>query len=79
MDSTISIEIGGEYLKLKVNVDIWFLNNLTKHLSTNAMDFFGVWLSHCYTLPKNFYITHLHLWDVVKNWSKEKGELEDNV
>ncbi len=25
------------------------------------------------------YITHPHLWDIMKNWIKEKGELEDNV
>jgi hypothetical protein len=27
----------------------------------------------------NSYITHPHMWDMVKNWAKEKGESEDNV
>jgi hypothetical protein len=61
MDLAISIEIRGEYLKLKVNANIQLLDDLIGHLNTNAMDFFRVWLSHCCTLPKNFYITHLHL------------------
>lgn len=67
MDLTISIEIGGEYLKLKVDVKIRFFEDLIGHLNTNAMDFFKVWLSHGCTLPKNFYITHPHLWDIVNN------------
>jgi hypothetical protein len=67
MDLAISIEIRGEYLKLKVNANIQLLDDLTGHLNTNAMDFFKAWLSHCCTLPKNFYITHSHLWDIVKN------------
>jgi hypothetical protein len=25
------------------------------------------------------YITHPHLWNIVKNWIKEKGESKDNV
>ncbi len=67
MDLTISIEIGGEYLTLKVDVKIRFFEDLIGHLNTNAMDFFKVWLSHGCTLPKNFYITHPHLWDIVNN------------
>jgi hypothetical protein len=60
-------------LKFKVNADICFINNFTKHLNINAMEFFKFWLSHCCTLPKNSYITHSHLLDIVKNWSKKKG------
>ncbi len=80
MDSAILIEIKGEYLKLKVNVDIQLLNNLTKHLSINAMNVLRVWLSQFCTLPKSFLIAHPpHLWGIVKNWSKKKGESKDNV
>ncbi len=25
------------------------------------------------------YITHPHLWDIMKNWIKKNGELKDNV
>jgi hypothetical protein len=40
MDLPISIEIASEYLKFKVNADICFINNFTKHLNINAMEFF---------------------------------------
>ncbi len=42
MDSSISIEIKGEYLKLRVNVDIRLLNDLNGHLSIDAMNFLKV-------------------------------------
>ncbi len=28
---------------------------------------------------KGPYITHPHMWDIVKNWIKEKGELKGSV
>jgi hypothetical protein len=31
------------------------------HLSIDAMNFFRVWLSHSWTLPKFFWIIHPHL------------------
>jgi hypothetical protein len=46
MDLAISISIEGEYLKLRVNANIRFINDLTMHLSIDAMNFFRVWLSH---------------------------------
>jgi hypothetical protein len=58
MDLAISIEIGDEYLKLRVNADIWVLDDLTEHLGIDAMHFFKVWLLH--TSQKHC-ITHLHL------------------
>jgi hypothetical protein len=48
-------------------------------LSTNAMEFFRVWFTHGQLLGEFMYITHPHLWDIVKNWIKNKGESKDNV
>jgi hypothetical protein len=43
------------------------------------MECFRVWFTHGQLLKESMYITHPHLWDIVKNWIKEKGKLEDNV
>jgi len=78
-DFAISFVIVGEYLKLKLDVDIGLLDNKERFLSTNAMEFFKVWFTHGQLLGEFMYITHPHLWDIMKNRIKEKGESEDSV
>jgi hypothetical protein len=71
--SALSIVIES-YLKLRLNEDISMLNNNLGHLFTTAMDFFRLWFTHNHKSHKGPYITHPHMWDIVKNWIKEKGK-----
>jgi len=71
--------ISSDSLKLIIGVDISLLNNTTSYLSTNALDFFRLWYTHNHMSHKESYIAHPHMWDMVKNWAKEKRESQDNV
>jgi hypothetical protein len=71
--------IASEYLKLRLDVDIGLLDNKEGFLSTNVMEFFKVWFTHGHLLGESMYITHPHLWDIMKNWIKENGKSKDNV
>jgi hypothetical protein len=74
-DSTLSFILGGDYLTLKLNVDIKLLDNERGFLSTDAMDFFRLWYMYTTHLTdKATYITHPHYWDIVKNWTKHNGK-----
>jgi hypothetical protein len=71
--------ISCDYLKLRIDVDISLLDNTTNYLSTYALDFLKLWYTHNHMSQTDSHITHPHMWDIMKNWVKEKGELEDNV
>jgi hypothetical protein len=43
------------------------------------MGFFKLWFIHNHISQKDSYITHRHMWDMVKKWAKEKGQSTDNV
>ncbi len=43
---TLSFQIQQHYVKLSLDADISFLDNLTKHLSMDSKDFFKLWFSH---------------------------------
>jgi hypothetical protein len=53
-------------VKLRLDADISFLDNPIGHLSIDAMDLFKLWFSHFYIDSQQMYITHPHLWDIVK-------------
>jgi hypothetical protein len=72
-DSTLSIVIESDYLKLRLDANISLLDNF-EHLFTNAMDFFRLWFTHNHKSHKRPYIIHPHMWDIMKNLIKEKGE-----
>ncbi len=63
----------GDYLKLRIDDDISFLDNTTGYLSTYALDFFRLWYTHNHMSHIDSYITHPHICDMVKNWAKKKG------
>ncbi len=42
----LSFQIQQHYVKLRLDADISFLDNPTKHLSIDSMDFFRLWFSH---------------------------------
>jgi hypothetical protein len=68
--------IVGDYLKQKIDVDISLLDNTISNLFTDALDFLKLWYTHNYMSQTDSYITHLHMWDMVKNWAigqKKKG------
>jgi hypothetical protein len=67
----ISIVITSENLKLGLDVDIGLLDNNEGFLSTDVMEFFKVWFTHSHLLRESKYITHPHLWDIMKNWIKK--------
>jgi hypothetical protein len=71
--------ISCDYFKIRIDDDISLLENTIGYLSTNALDFFRLWYTHNHMSQKDSYITHPHMWDMVKNWAKEKGELESSV
>jgi molybdenum cofactor biosynthesis enzyme len=77
--STMEFVISCDYLKIRIDVDISLLDNIIGYLSTNALDFFKLWYTRNHMSQKDSYIAHLHMWDMVKNWAKEKGELECSV
>jgi hypothetical protein len=77
--STVEFVISGDYLKLKIDVDLSLLDNTTGYLSTDALDFFKLWYTHNHMSQTNSYITHPRMWDMVKNWAKEKRESKDSV
>jgi hypothetical protein len=66
-DFILSFILGGDYLTLKLNVDIKLLDNKKVFVSTNAMDFFKLWYMHTHLIDRATYITHPHYWDIVKN------------
>ncbi len=68
-----------DYLKLRIDVDISLLNNIVGYLFTYALDFLKLWYTCNHMSQTDSYITHPHMWDMVKNWVKEKGELKDSV
>jgi hypothetical protein len=59
--------ISSDYSKRKIDVDISLLDNTTSYLSTNALDLFKLWYTHNHMSHKDSYITHPHMWDMVKN------------
>jgi hypothetical protein len=83
-DFVISFVITSEYLKLRLDtnislldnkegflsIDIGLFNNKTRLLSIDSMEFFKVWFTHGQLLGESMYITHPHLWNIVKNWIK---------
>jgi hypothetical protein len=69
----------GDYLKLRIDVDISLLDKTSNYLSSNALDFFRLWYTHNHMSKEDSYITHPHMWDMVKNWAKKKGESKDSV
>jgi hypothetical protein len=78
-DSAVSFIILGDYMKLKIDVDITLLDCNEGHLSTYAMDFLRLWFKHKCLSFCDLYITHPHMWEIVKNYKKEKGEYEHSV
>jgi hypothetical protein len=71
-DSIIYFVISVDYMKLKINVTFFYYSE--GHFSTNTTYFFKLCFMHkCLSLC-DLYITHPHLWDIVKNRRKEKGE-----
>jgi hypothetical protein len=64
---------------LKIDVNISLLDNITSYLFIDALDFFRLWYTHNHTSQKVSYITHPHMWDMVKSWAKEKGESKDVI
>jgi hypothetical protein len=78
-DSAISFIILSDYMKLKINVDITLLDCNEGHLSTYTMDFFRLWFMHKCLSFCDLYITHPHMWEIVKNYKNEKGEYEHSV
>jgi hypothetical protein len=77
--STVEFVISCDYLKIRIDVNISLLDNTIGYLFTNALDFFKLWYTHNHMSQKDSYITHPHMWDMVKIWAKEKGELEGSV
>jgi hypothetical protein len=78
-DSAVSFIILSDYMKLKINVDITLLDCNEGHLSTYTMDFFRLWFMHKCLSFCDLYITHPHMWEIVKNYKNEKGEYEHSV
>jgi hypothetical protein len=73
--STMEFVMLGDYLKLKIDADISLLDNTTRYLSTNALDFFRLWYTHNHMSETESHITHLHMWDMVKK-DKRKREIK---
>ncbi len=59
--SVVEFIISGDYLKLRIDVDISLLDNTTEYLSTNALDFFKLWYTHNHMSQMDSYIMHLHM------------------
>jgi hypothetical protein len=62
-----------DYLKQRIDVYISLLDNIISYLSTNALDLFTLWYTHNHMSHKDSYITHPHMWDMVKILGKKKG------
>jgi hypothetical protein len=63
----ISSIILGDNMKLKIDADVTLLEFSEGHLSIDAMDFFRLWFMHkCFPFY-DLYITHPHMWEIVKN------------
>ncbi len=78
-DSIVSFVISSDYMKLKFDANITLLDYSEGHLSTYTMDFFKLWFMHKCLSFCDSYITHPHMWEIVKNYKKEKGEFEHSV
>jgi hypothetical protein len=63
----ISFVILGHYMKLWIDANITLFDGREGHLSTNAMDFFRLWFMHKCLSFFDLYITHPHMWEIVKN------------
>jgi hypothetical protein len=44
--SVVEFVISSDYLKIRIDVDIFLLNNIIGYLSTNALDFFRLQYTH---------------------------------
>jgi hypothetical protein len=66
-DYAVSFVISSDYMKLEIDAYITLFDCNEGHLSTNAMDFFKMWFMHKRLSFCDLYITHLHMWEIIKN------------
>jgi hypothetical protein len=63
----VEFVILSDHLKLKIDVNISLLDNTIDYVFTDALEFFKLCYIHNYMSQTDSYITHPHMWDMVKN------------
>ncbi len=77
----VEFVILGDYLKLRIDVDVFLLDNTTSYLFIDALDFYRLWHTQLYVTNGLRYHPSSYggYGEKLGNWAKEKKELEDSV